>query len=106
MANVRKINTRPQFGSPIFRTGHGPVSGFRVAAYARVSTDLEEQNSSFEAQKDYYERLINETPGWTFAGIYADRGITGISTEHRAGFLSLMEDCRAGKIDRILTKSV
>jgi site-specific DNA recombinase len=71
-----------------------------------VSTDAEEQSSSFEAQKDYYERLINETPGWTFAGIYADRGITGTSTEHRAGFLSLMEDCRAGKIDRILTKSV
>ena len=106
MANVRKINTRPQFGSPIFRTGHGSVSGFRVAAYAHVSTDLEEQNSSFEAQKDYYERLINETPGWTFAGIYADRGISGTSTDHRAGFQAMMEDCRAGKIDRILTKSV
>ena len=104
MAKVRKINTRPQFTSPVLRATTN--TGFRVAAYARVSTDAEEQSSSFEAQKDYYERLINETPGWTFAGIYADRGITGTSTEHRAGFLSLMEDCRAGKIDRILTKSV
>ena len=105
IANVRKINTRPQFTSPVFRAAAGNT-GFRVAAYARVSTDAEEQSSSFEAQKDYYERLINETPGWTFAGIYADRGITGTSTEHRAGFLAMMEDCRAGKIDRILTKSV
>ena len=106
MANVRKINTRPQFASPVFRTSADHPSGLRVAAYARVSTDVEEQSSSFDAQKDYYERLINETPGWTFAGIYADRGITGTSTEHRAGFLSMLEDCRAGKIDRILTKSV
>ena len=105
MAKVRKINTKPLFGSPVFRAAAGKT-GFRVAAYARVSTDAEEQSSSFEAQKDYYERLINETPGWTFAGIYADRGITGTSTEHRAGFLAMMEDCRAGKIDRILTKSV
>ena len=105
MAKVRKINTRPQYASPVFRAA-ASNTGLRVAAYARVSTDAEEQSSSFEAQKDYYERLINETPGWTFAGIYADRGITGTSTEHRAGFLAMMEDCRAGKIDRILTKSV
>ena len=71
MAKVRKINTRLQFGSPVFRPAAGNT-GLRVAAYARVSTDAEEQSSSFEAQKDYYERLINETPGWTFAGIYAD----------------------------------
>ena len=80
MANVRKINTRPQFGSPVFRAAASGHSGLRVAAYARVSTDLEEQSGSFEAQKDYYERLINETPGWTFAGIYADRGISGTSS--------------------------
>ena len=104
MAKVRKINTRPQFTSPVLRATTN--TGFRVAAYARVSTDAEEQSSSFEAQKDYYERLINETPGWTFAGIYADRGISGTSTDHRAGFQAMMEDCCAGKIDRILTKSV
>ena len=51
MAKVRKINTRPQFTSPVLRATTN--TGFRVAAYARVSTDLEEQNSSFEAQKDY-----------------------------------------------------
>ena len=86
MANVRKIFKKPQFASPVFRASSSDhPSGFRVAAYARVSTDLEEQSSSFEAQKDYYKHLINETPGWTFAGIYADRGITGTSMEHREG---------------------
>ena len=84
MPNVRNINTRPQYASPVFQAA-ASNTGLRVAAHARVSTDAEEQSSSFEAQKDYYERLINETPGWTFAGIYADRGITGTSTEHRAG---------------------
>ncbi len=84
----------------------GGSDGLRVAAYARVSTTMDEQNSSFEAQKDYYEKLITTTPGWTYAGIYADRGISGTSTDHREGFQQLMEDCRAGKIDRILTKSV
>lgn len=56
--------------SPVFRASSSDhPSGLRVAAYVRVSTDLEEQNSSFEAQKDYYEHLINKKPGWTFAGI-------------------------------------
>lgn len=105
MPNVRKINTRPQFGSPVFRAVPGH-SGLRVAAYARVSTTLDEQNNSFEAQKDYYQNLIENTPGWTFAGIYSDHGISGTSTEHREGFQAMMEDCRAGRIDRILTKSV
>ena len=67
---------------------------------------MDEQNNSFQAQKDYYEKLINKTTGWTYAGIYADRGISGTSTDHREGFQQLMEDCRAGKVDRILTKSI
>ena len=98
MAKVRKINTRPQFTSPVLRATTN--TGFRVAAYARVSTDAEEQSSSFEAQKDYYERLINETPGWTFAGIYADRGITGTSTEHE-----LIEVKGDNKIDNSVVRA-
>ena len=106
MAKVRKIHVRPQASSVIQPGESGTSSGLRVAAYARVSTTLDEQNNSFQAQKDYYEKLIATTPGWTYAGIYADRGISGTSTDHREGFQQLMEDSRAGKIDRILTKSV
>ena len=104
MPKVRKIHIQPQFiSSAAAATG---TAGLRVAAYARVSTTMDEQNSSFQAQKEYYEKLIEKTQGWTFAGIYADHGITGTSTDHRAGFQAMMEDCRAGKIDRILTKSI
>lgn len=106
MAKVRKIHVRPQASSVIQTGEYGISTGLRVAAYARVSTEQESQSNSFQAQKDYYEKLITTTPGWTYAGIYADRGISGTSTDHREGFQQLMEDCRAGKIDRILTKSV
>ena len=109
MAKVRKINSKPPFASPVpvARPQPGGAPGcLRVAAYARVSTDAEEQKNSFDAQKDYYEQLIERTDGWVFSGIYADYGITGTSAEYRPGFQKLMEDCRAGKIDRILTKSV
>lgn len=78
----------------------------RVAVYARVSTDMEEQASSFEAQKDYYEKKVRENKDWTLVGIYADEGKTGTSYINRTEFLRMIEDCRLGKIDMILTKSV
>ena len=78
----------------------------RVAVYARVSTDMEEQASSFEAQKDYYEKKVRENKDWVLVGIYADEGKTGTSYINRTEFLRMMEDCRLGKIDMILTKSV
>ena len=109
MAKVRKIHSKPLFASsvPVARPQSGSTPGcLRVAAYARVSTDAEEQKNSFDAQKDYYKKLIEKTDGWIFSGIYADYGITGTSAEQRPGFQKLMEDCRAGKIDRILTKFV
>lgn len=59
----------------------------KVAAYARVSTDRGEQLNSLEAQKDYYEKKIEEDPSWVFAGIYVDEGITGTSYHHRVEFL-------------------
>lgn len=72
MPKVRKIHVRPQ-ASPVIQPGESNISsGLRVAAYARVSTEQESQNNSFQAQKDYYEKLIRNTPGWTYAGIYAD----------------------------------
>lgn len=77
----------------------------RVAAYARVSSDSEDQLNSLSVQVDYYTHLIQENPNWDFAGIYADEGITGTSTKHREQFNRLMDDCRAGLIDRVLVKS-
>ena len=78
----------------------------RVAAYVRVSTDNDEQTSSYELQKNYYTKYIKAQPGWEFAGIYPDEGISGTSLEHRKGMQKLIEDCKAGKIDLILTKSI
>lgn len=77
----------------------------RVAAYARVSSDSEDQLNSLSVQVDYYTHLIQENPHWEFAGIYTDEGITGTSTKHREQFNRLMDDCRAGLIDRVLVKS-
>lgn len=78
----------------------------RVAAYIRVSTDNDEQTSSYELQKNYYTDYIQAQPGWVFVGIYADEGISGTSLEHRKGMQQLIEDCKAGKIDLVLTKSI
>ena len=78
----------------------------RVAAYVRVSTDNDEQTSSYELQKNYYTEYIKAQPGWEFVGIYDDEGISGTSLEHRKGMQQLIEDCKAGKIDLVLTKSI
>lgn len=77
----------------------------RVAAYARVSSNSEDQKHSFAAQNAYYSKLITDNPDWELADIYADQGITGTSIDKRDDFLRMMEDCRKGRIDRILVKS-
>ncbi len=78
----------------------------RTAAYARVSSDSEDQLNSFAAQIRYYTELLNGSTDMVFVDMYADEGITGTSATKRADFQRLMNDCRKGKIDRILTKSV
>ena len=78
----------------------------RVAVYARVSTDDPNQTSSYELQKNHYEDLVNRRSNWELVDIYADEGISGTSLQHRDNFLRMIEDCRAGKIDLIVTKSV
>ena len=78
----------------------------RVAAYARVSTEMEEQTSSYEAQIDYYTTYIRSRNDWQFAGMYSDEGISGTSMKRREGFQTMIDDALAGKIDLILTKSV
>lgn len=78
----------------------------RVAAYCRVSTEEEEQQSSYEAQCSYYTDKIMKNPEWTMAGIFADEGISGTSTKKRENFNRMIRKCRQKKIDLILTKSI
>lgn len=78
----------------------------RVAAYCRVSTDQEEQLASYAAQVNYYTNYIERHPDYELAGIYADEGISGTTTKKREQFNKMIEDCRAGKIDMIITKSI
>ncbi|MBQ9328000.1 MAG: recombinase family protein [Solobacterium sp.] len=78
----------------------------RVAAYCRVSTDHEEQLGSCQNQIDYYRNYIDSNPNYINAGIYVDEGISGTTASKRKAFMSMIEDCRNGKIDLILTKSI
>ncbi len=78
----------------------------KVAAYCRVSTDSQDQFNSYRTQIGYYTNYIAQHPGWELADIYADEGITGTSLEKRDEFKRMLQDCRAGKISRILVKSV
>lgn len=77
-----------------------------VAAYIRVSTENDEQTSSFELQQNDFTERIQANPNWNFVGIYSDEGISGTELSHRKGMLQMLEDCRAGKIDYILAKSI
>ena len=78
----------------------------RVAAYARVSTDGEDQETSYEGQVTHFTEFINNHAGWKMAGVYADEGITGTSIAKREQFNKLISDCEAGRIDLVVTKSV
>lgn len=78
----------------------------KVAGYARVSTDKDEQFSSYEAQVDYYTNFIKSHDGWEFVDVYTDEGLSGTHTAKRTGFKKMINDALAGSIDLILTKSV
>ena len=78
----------------------------RVAVYARVSTDDPRQTSSYELQKNHYHDVISKSPNWKLVQIYADEGISGTSLQHRDQFKLMIEDCKKGEIDLIVTKSV
>ena len=78
----------------------------RVAAYCRVSTTLEQQETSYEAQVSYYTEKIKSNPNWKLAGIYADDGKSATNTKKRDDFNAMIDDCMAGKIDMVITKSV
>lgn len=78
----------------------------RVAAYCRVSTDSEEQASSYDIQIEHYTNYIKKNKEWELAGIFADDGITGTNTKKRDEFNRMIEECMAGSIDMIITKSI
>lgn len=78
----------------------------KVAAYARVSTDSEEQKTSYVAQIDYYTNYINSHKDWDFVKVYTDEGISGTNIKKRYGFQEMIDDAEAGKIDLIVTKSI
>ena len=78
----------------------------RVCAYARVSTDSEEQATSYTAQVDYYTNFIKQKPNWIYVDTFADEGISGTSTKKRDGFNKMISEALAGKIDLIITKSI
>lgn len=106
MAAVRTVTVIPATINPRTRLPEVGAWRRRVAGYARVSTDKDEQFTSYEAQIDYYTQMIQRNPEWEFVKVYTDEGITGTSTKHREGFNSMVEDAMAGKIDLIVTKSV
>lgn len=82
------------------------VQKTRVAAYCRVSTEYEEQESSYDVQVEHYTTYIKSKPEWEFVEVYADDGISGTNTKKRDEFNRMIDDCKAGKIDMILTKSI
>src|SRR5699024_6655950 len=84
----------------------GEQKKLRVAAYCRVSTDSDEQASSYEVQIEHYTSYIQSNPEWKLAGIYADDGISGTNTKKREQFNRMIEDCMNGKVDMVITKSI
>lgn len=105
MGNVMLIPARRQVGSNA-RKQEEEKPKLRVAAYCRVSTDSDEQATSYEAQVEHYTEYIQKSPDWEFAGIYADDGISGTNTKKREEFNRMIDDCKAGNIDMIITKSI
>ncbi len=103
MATVTVI---PATINPLTHLPSVTVAKRKVACYARVSTDSDEQFTSYEAQVDYYTQLIKSKPEWEFAGVYTDEGISGLGTKKRDGFNLMISDALSGKIDLIITKSV
>ena len=103
---AKRITTIPARLNKFTSVPIAEVRKRKVAAYARVSTQSEDQATSFAAQTDYYTNFIQNRDDWEFAGIYADDGVSGCNTKKRKGFTQMVEDALAGKIDLIVTKSV
>ena len=94
MPKIKRVQTPQDYERPI-----------RVAAYARVSSGKDAMLHSLSAQVSYYSDLIQNHPGWFYAGVYTDEAVTG-TKEDRENFQRLITDCKAGKIDMVITKSI
>ena len=105
MSTARKMTVIPAIPK-IAVHNNSSVQKKRVAAYARVSTDTEEQLSSYEAQVNHYTNYIKNNDSWIFAGVYTDEGISATNTKRREGFKRMINDALSGEIDLIITKSV
>ena len=103
MADRTVIQVKPRASLPSLPQ---IVRKIRVAAYARVSTDSDEQMNSVEAQKDYFQKMIANHADWDLVGVYADEGISGTSISRREAFNQMISDALEGRIDRIITKSL
>lgn len=101
--SITVIPARKRVGNTINREEKPKL---RVAAYCRVSTDSDEQATSYETQMEHYTSYIQRNPEWEFAGIFADDGISGTNTKKREEFNRMIEECMAGHIDMIITKSI
>lgn len=102
---IRVIPAKPRQEIMGRQSVNGEIPKLRVAAYGRVSTDHEEQESSYEAQVAYFTKYITEHNGWELAGIYADPGLSGKNIK-RPQFVEMVKACERGDIDKIITKSV
>jgi DNA invertase Pin-like site-specific DNA recombinase len=103
MANVTIIPARRQVGNNVKQAEQPKL---RIAAYCRVSTDSDEQETSYETQVSHYTEYIKSHSEWELAGIFADDGISGTNTKKRDEFNRMIDECMAGNIDMIITKSI
>ncbi|HUM85225.1 MAG TPA: recombinase family protein, partial [Lachnospiraceae bacterium] len=103
MGNVMVIPARRQVGNSVKKSEQPKL---RVAAYCRVSTDSDEQETSYDAQVTHYTEYIQKNPELELAGIFADDGISGTNTKKRTEFNRMIDECMAGNIDMIITKSI
>lgn len=103
---MAKVTVIPSTINPITQMPHNQVTVRKVAAYARVSTNSDEQYTSYEAQVTYYKKFIEDRPDWAYTDVYADEGLSGTNTKRRAGFNKMIADALNGKINLIITKSI
>lgn len=103
---MRKIKVIPATINPLTKAPNATFTKRKVCGYARVSTDSDEQFTSYQAQIDYYTDYIKKNQDWEFAGVYTDEGVTGTSTKNRDGFNNMIADALDGKVDLIVTKSI
>lgn len=103
---MTKVRVIPSTINPLTQMPLDHISVRKVAAYARVSTNTDEQYTSYEAQVSHYKKFIQDKADWTYINVYSDEGLSGTNTKKRIGFNKMISDALSGKIDLIITKSI